>query len=182
MRQYVAVMVLAALAFGLRADVARAQMPTVTETYDIDPAPCDGLDLNGIDYAFSVGGAPNLDCEAGTGAGPVSTNNISAPNIEGTADGVLTLTFEVPTTRFSFGVAQNAVGAPQTVSISLFRPGAGLLRDSVSLTTTEDPYFVGGHYMYDGPAVKTVSISFSNAGDRFAVDNVTYFRPPGTSE
>jgi len=153
----------------------------VTETFDISPVSCNGLNLNGVLYSFTVGGSPNSDCVAGLFFGPGSTNNIQPPNIEGNASGVLTLTFDNPTTYFEFGVAQSVVGVPQSVVISADRPGVGRLRQEVQLTTTNDPFFVGGRFIYSGPAVKTVTISFSNSGGRFAVDNVKYFRPPGQS-
>ena len=157
-----------------------AEMNVVTESYDeMAPAFCDGLFLNGVTYGFTIGGIPSQDCGAGTFVGPGYTNNIESPNIEGNASGVLYLSFETPTTVFGFGVAQSTGRSPQEVTINLNRPGAGLLRESVDLETTVDPYFVGGYYYYDGPAVKTVSISFSNMNGRFALDNLEYFMPPG---
>lgn len=163
---------------------AFADMPVFIETYNIaPPVPCDGMNRNGVGYAFTVGGAPSWDCLAGTG-GPGNTNNITFPNIEGNAAGVLHLTFDVPTTKFGFGVAQSTLLTPQpnSVIVHLNRPGVGLLRQEVPLTTTADPYFVGGRYDYDGPAVKTVTIQFSGPYTRFVLDNLTYFRPRGQSK
>jgi hypothetical protein len=172
---------LAVLALSMwAASQAMAEKPIFTETYDVDPVPCEGLELDGIAYSFTVAGAPNLDCTAGTFAGPGVTNNINAPNIEGTAVGVLHLTFDVPTTVFGFGVAKLAsLPQAESVIVDLFRPGAGILREEVAVDTTNDPLFVGGRYDYDGPAVKTVTIHHSGSFSRFALDNVTYFRPPG---
>ena len=157
-------------------------MPIFTQTYDIPTASCDGLYLDGISYAFTVGGAPSADCDAGTFIGPGVTNNISFPNIEGTSAGVLHFTFDVPTTKFGFGVAQSTSTGPQTVLVNLYRPGVGLLREQVPLSITNDPGFVGGRYDYDGPAVKTVTIVFTATTPRFALDFVTHFRPPGQSK
>ncbi len=164
---------------ALAVSIGFAAMNVVTQTYNILPVACDGLALSGVNYAFTIGPAPSADCIAGTFIGPGVTNNINAPNIEGSASGVLHLAFDVPTTKFGFGVAQNTFASPQAVIINLNRPGVGLLRQSVNLTTTNDPGFVGARFDYDGPAVKTTTISFSNIGGRFAVDNVTHFRPPG---
>jgi hypothetical protein len=163
-----------------------AAKPIFTQTYNL-PAPvrCEGLDRDGVTYSFTVGGAPSLDCLAGTFAGPGITNNMSFPNIEGTSAGVLHLTFDVPTTDFGFGVARSITGPPSltdSVIIDLFRPGAGLLREELLLDPTPDPNFVGGRFDYEGPAVKTVTIAFRTPPvTRFAIDNVTYFRPPGQS-
>lgn len=156
--------------------------PTLTQTYDIAPQACEGLDLDGVTYSFTVAGAPSGDCIAGTIIGPGSTNNIEAPNIEGTSAGTLHLTFDVPTTKFGFGAALNTFDSPQnqSVIVHLNRPGIGLLREEVLLDATSDPNFVGGRFDYNGPAVKTLTIQFSSGSFvRFAVDNVTYFLPPG---
>ena len=127
-------------------------------------------------YSFAIGGAPSLDCAAGTSAGPGVTNNVQAPNIEGNATGVLTLTFGTPTSTFGFGVAQSTGGSPQTQSVivDLFSPGVGELRQELSLTTTSDPNFVGGRFDYNGPAVASASIRFSGAFARFVLDGTTY--------
>jgi len=160
-----------------------AEKNIVTETYDTGHFPCDGTSLTGINYGFLMGAAPNADCAIGTTSGPSETYNIAEPNIEGHSTGVLHLSFDVPTTDFGFGVAQNVTTSfNQSVIIHLNRPGVGLLREMVDLTTTVDPFFVGARYDYHGPAIKTVTVSFSNLGGRFAIDNVTYFRPPGRSK
>ena len=169
---------------GLTTSTALADKNIFTETFNILPAPCEGLQLAGATYSFTVAGVPNLDCEAGTFVGPGHTNHIQAPNIEGTAAGVLHLTFDVPTTHFDFGVAESTLRSPQSVVVDLNRPGVGMLRQEVDLITTNDPLFVGAGFVYDGPAVKTVAISFPVGGGfaRFAVDNVSYFRPPGQTK
>lgn len=159
-----------------------AAMPIFTQTYDILPEDCEGLYLDGVSYAFTIGGAPSGACSAGTFIGPGVTNNIEAPNIEGPSAGVLHLTFDVPTTKFGFGVGQSTNIGPQTVIINLYRPGVGLLREQVLLDITIDPAFVGGRYDYKGPAVKTVTIQFNNTFTLFVLDNVSYFRPPGQTD
>lgn len=162
---------------------AQGGAPTFVETYSPAGAePCEGLTLHGITYSFTVGGAPSLDCDARTWIGPGVTNNIQAPNIEGTAAGVLHLTLDVPTTSFGFGVARSIpnLGSNDSVIIDLYRPGAGLLREEIFLNPTADPLFTGGRYDYKGPAVKTVAIAFRTPPAlRFVLDNLTYFRPPG---
>lgn len=159
---------------------AFAAMPAFVETYDVPTTPCEGLILDGVAYAFTVAGAPSLDCGAGTGIGPGITNDINAPNIEGNSAGVLHLTFDHPTTEVDFGIAQDIFSPPNnSVTINLYRPGVGLLRQELSLTTTNDPDFLGGHFTYRGPAVKSVTIQFPGDFSRFALDNLSYFRPPG---
>lgn len=148
--------------------------PLFVETYNISMAPCDGLELHGVTYAYTVADVPSTACNAGTNAGPGVTNNIQAPNIEGSAAGVLRLRFKVPTGTFGFGVAQNTGIVPQIVTVDLFRPGIGELREELTLTETRDPTFVGGRFEYEGPAVSEVTIRFTSPATRFAIDNVTY--------
>ena len=172
------------LSFGTQS--IRAEKNIFTETYDLaQPQPCEGLDWDGVSYSFSIGGAPSADCTAGTTIGPGNTNDIQTPNIEGNAAGALHLRFDVPTTQFSLGVALSTSTSPQqdSVIIDLYRPGAGLLSQEVQLTATSDPGFVGSHFNYDGPAIRTATIRFANghAFSRFALDNVSYFRSPGQS-
>jgi hypothetical protein len=171
--------ILLVMLFSFSASIFAA-MPIFTQTYDLDEfVYCEGLYLDGMSYSFTVSGIPDMDCGAPLG-GPGNTNNITFPNIEGTTSGILHLTFDVPTTKFGFGVAMSASGNfDESVTVNLFRPGAGLLRDTIFLDTTPDPNFTGGRYDYNGPAVKTVTIQFSRVGGRFALDNVYYFRPPG---
>jgi len=169
-----------AILFALSASVS-ADMPIFTQTYDLGAFEfCEGLYLDGVTYSFTVAGIPNVDCGAPLG-GPGDTNNVDGPIIEGTSDGILHLTFDVPTTKFGFGVAMaiDEASITNAVTVSLYRPGAGILRETIFLDTTPDPFFTGGRYDYDGPAVKTVTIEFNPTGTRMALDNVSYFRPPG---
>ena len=149
--------------------------PIFVQMFNLANVACNGLKVAGVAYSFTVGGAPGADCRAGTLAGPGVTNNIQAPNIEGTGAGVLRLEFKSPTGRFGFGVAQSTAVLPQTVTVDLFGPGTGALRQEIVLSATRDPSFVGGRFEDDGPAVTEVTISFSSTLARFVVDNVTYF-------
>lgn len=167
--------------------VAQGGRPVFTETYGPPAAatPCEGLTLNGVTYAFTIGGTLSLDCNARTLVGPVNTNNIQSPNIEGNAAGVLHLTFDTPTTVVEFGVARSIpnLGTTDTVIVDLYRPGIGLLREELFLDPTADPLFAGGRFEYQGPAVKTLTIAFRTPPAlRFVVDNLTYFRPPGQAK
>ena len=151
-----------------------AARPVVTETYNIPEHECNGLRLEGVSYSFTTGGTPSSDCQAGTFTGPFSTNHLSAPNIEGNAAGVLTLSFAVPTTIVRFGFALDT-GTPQAegVTVRLYAPGRGVLRKAASSSATNDPSFVGGEFEYAGAAIRSVTIAFAGA-PRFALDNLVY--------
>jgi hypothetical protein len=170
-------------AFNFRFSLVLSE-PVVTgnpfvQTFNVPSAPCDGLELDGVTYGFTIGGTASTDCTVGT-VGPGVSNNIQAPNIEGNATGVLALAFANPTSTFGFGVAQSTSASPQpqSVIVDLFSPGVGTLRQELLLTTTADPTFVGGRFDYDGPAVQSATIRFSGAFLRFVIDGVTY-RLPG---
>jgi hypothetical protein len=149
------------------------------QTFNTSLAPCNGLELDGVTYAFTVAAVPSPDCAAGTATGPGVTNNIQAPNLEGNAAGVLSLTFATPTSIFGFGVAQSTLTSPQpqSVLVDLFSPGVGTLRDELTLTTTGDPVVVGGRFDYNGPAVTSATIRFSGPFLRFVLDGMTYQLP-----
>jgi len=147
--------------------------PLFVQTFDFASVLCDGLERDGVNFEFTINGVPSADCRAGTTNGPGVTNNIQAPNIEGSGLGVLRLRFKSPTTRVGFGAAQSTTLLPQSVTVDLYGPGSGLLRDELVLVATRDPSFVGGRFDYDGPAVTEVTIRFSNA-TRFVIDNLTY--------
>lgn len=176
--------VIGAATILLTESYAFADKPIFTETYD-NPRDvvCEGLNLNGVMYSFTINGEPAGDagdCIAGILSGPGETNNINPPNMLGNTAGVLHLRFEVPTTEFGFGVAVGiATPHPEgdIVIISLNRPGIGLLQEEVILEPNPDPFFPGGRFDYSGPAIRTVTIQFRTGSTRFAIDNVEYFSP-----
>jgi len=165
------------LAFSVAlASDALAKQPIFTQTFDdIEPGPCDGLELDGVTYNAFPTGDPDRDCNAGVET--PTTNNIQSPGIQSDGDRVLNLTFDSPTTVFGFGVAQlDSATNLQSVVVELYRPGKGMLRQVVFLDTSIDPEFSGARYDYTGPAVKSVTIKTNDAFSfpRIAIDNITY--------
>jgi hypothetical protein len=86
------------------------------------------------------------------------------------------MTFGHPTTIVGFGYALNS--ATTGVTVDLFGPGASGLRKVVLLSPEPDPAFLGGRFNYSGAAISRVTVQFGGES-RFALDNLTYFRPPG---
>jgi hypothetical protein len=110
----------------------------------------------------------------------------SSPLIAGTTAGILHIAFDHPTAAFGFGIARTAAGAGGVVTdhrvvVELFRPGSERLRQELTLQPSVPPFPgpSGGRFDYRGPAVQSVDISFPGEVSRFAIDNVTYVRPPG---
>jgi hypothetical protein len=174
-RALVAIAAAGVALLALGAGQSFAAKPSFTETYNIPQQACDGLNLAGVTYSFTVAEAPSSDCQAGTTVGPGTTNNIEPPNIEGNAEGVLTMNFAHPTTIVGFGFALST-GTPQPngVTVELFGPGRSGLRRVVPANAEPDPAFVGGRFNYRGPAISRVTVSFAGS-ERFAIDNLTYF-------
>ncbi len=88
------------------------------------------------------------------------------------------MTFDQPTTVVEFGVALNTFQSlPAGVTVDLHRPGRGLLRQTISLSTSPNPSFTEGLFSYTGPAVKTVVITVDSANAfRFALDNLDFHK------
>ncbi len=156
-----------------------AKKPIFTEEFNIELVACEGLELDGVTYSFTVAGVPDINCNAGSGC--PTTNNILPPCVQYGTPGVLHLRFDRPTTVFGFGVAQLSFETNvQSVIVDLFRPGSGMLREEVFLDTSVAPTFSGARYDYQGPAVRSVSIRISEEFSfPVAIDNITYFRSPG---
>lgn len=167
---------------GLITTPAIAKMKLTTLTFDEIPTQVvDGLSYSGVTFAFTVNGVPSTDAYYNR-AGPGQIAYLQDPSLEGTDYGVLTLTFDKPTTVIEFGVARNTYGTYSNgATVELYRPGVGHLRESVMLETAPEVYWTEGWFSYTGPAVKTVVIYFEplpSYSSRFAIDNLTFHKHP----
>ncbi|MCA9963413.1 MAG: hypothetical protein KC423_04190 [Anaerolineales bacterium] len=162
---------------------AFAKKPLTTLLFDEVPfQPIDGLKVNGVDFQFQVNGTPSNDARYNTAGLPPLFEYVQCPCLEGNSRGVLTMTFDKPTTEIEFGVALNTVfPLPEGVTVELYRPGAGMLRQTVSLETSNEIFFTEGMFSYSGPAVKTMVITFDwFHAARFILDNLTYHEHPNS--
>ena len=93
-------------------------------------APVDGLTFDGVTFGFQVGGSPSNDAEfGGLDLGPFPFDHLDGLALEGSALGVLTLDFAIPTSFLSFGVALNGT-APSPIlgaTVSLFDAADSLI-------------------------------------------------------
>jgi len=109
--------------------------------------------------------------------GPGITGNISPPNLVSISDpGGVALIVSLPNlaTQFGYGYALRAeISVPAATTIDLFAGSTPV--GSISFTGIPDPTFTGG---FAGVASNTpfdrAVLTFSNLGDAFAVDNVTF--------
>jgi hypothetical protein len=178
MKRFVVLLsLLVLLPFAFSAPVQAAK-PVTTLTFDELPfQPVDGLSFGGVTFGFQIGGVPSTDANYAS-AGPGSITFIDDPSLEGNAEGVLTLTFDKPTTVLEFGVARSCtcVLSPG-VAVELFKPGAaGHSRGVMTVTTTPIISFSEALFSYSGPAIKTAVLTFPSAGlaTRFVIDNLKF--------
>jgi len=109
--------------------------------------------------------------------GPGTTGNIMPPNLVSLSDpNGVALIVSLPhlASQFGYGYAINAaVSVPAATTIELFAGATPI--GSISFTGIPDPLFTGGFagVASDTPFDRAV-LTFSDVGDAFAVDNVTF--------
>ena len=183
MRRFVLLLsLLVLLPFAFSAP-ALAAKPVTTLTFDELPSqPVDGLSFSGVTFGFQIGGVPSADAYYG-GSGPGSIAFVQDPSLEGNSGGVLTLTFDQPTTVLEFGIARScSCTLTPGISVELFKPGAaGRSRSLITATTSPVVSFSEALFSYSGPAIQTALVTFPSAGlaTRFALDNLKFHQGDG---
>lgn len=131
----------------------------------------DGNMIEDVSFGFTVNGMPSND--ATIASGPGDTNNITVANIEGDADGVLSMLFTTPISRLGYGWASD--GDPSWSVIQLFDEDDESL-GSLTFNGVLDPDFVGGFagVYSDVPFVRADVTWTVTGGTRFALDNVHF--------
>ena len=183
-RYFVVSLLLTVALVVITAGPVLAKKPLTTLTFDELPSqPVDGLNFNGVTFGFQIiNGVPSLDaryCEVGPG----QLTYVQEPSLEGNTLGILTLTFDQPTTVVEFGVALATIFSPPPtppaadVTVDLYRPGKGWIRQNITLATSPIITFSEGLFSYSGPAVKTVVITFDQIrAPRFTLDNLKFHK------
>ena len=155
-----------------------AEMPLDTLSFDeIAFQPVNGLNYGGVAFAFEIANLPSADANYNS-SGPGQVEYVQDPSLEGNAAGVLTIIFDQPTTRISFGVAVSCHNCTldDSVSVGVYRPGKGTLRTTVAMDTIPEVSWSEGWFEYEGPAVKTITVAFQGPFMRFALDNFSFHR------
>jgi hypothetical protein len=106
---------------------------------------------------------------------------VQDPSLEGNSGGVLTLTFDQPTSVLDFGIARSCVCTlTPGVSVELFKRGApGRARQVITQTTSPVVSFSEALFSYSGPAVQTAVITFPSSGFALALDNLKFHQGEG---
>jgi len=141
-----------------------------------DNTEANGLVLDGVLFQVTKNGSSTNGIVIVDG-GPGTTGNITPPNLVSISDldGVaLIISLPNLASQFGYGYAINAgVSVPAATTIELFAGATPI--GSISFTGIPDPIFTGGFagVASDTPFARAV-LTFSNAGDAFAIDNVTF--------
>lgn len=133
-----------------------------------------GLSFAGVNFFFEVGGQSSSDAFFNSG-GPGSITHVQDPSLEGTTDGILTLTFDAPTPVLEFGVAINVsqVLSPGVI-VELLGPDGDLI-ERIAVTTSPLVSFTEARVRHEGALVGTAVIDFQPPfTTRFALDNLTF--------
>jgi hypothetical protein len=147
-----------------------------------DGTEANGLVVNGVLFQVTKNGLSTNGIVSVDG-GPGKTGNITPPNLVtvGSPNGIaLIVSLPNLATQFGYGYALNAaVSIPVATTIELFADAAPV--GSISFAGIPDPDFTGG---FAGVASNTpfdrAVLTFSNLGDAFAVDKVTFARTVST--
>jgi hypothetical protein len=143
-----------------------------------------GLVLNGVLFQVTKNGLPTNGIVI-VDAGPGLTGNIAPPNLVSVFDiNGVALIVSLPdlTTQFGYGYAINAqVPVPAATTIQLFAGSTPI--GSISFAGIPDPNFTGGFAgVASDTAFDRAVLTFSDLGDAFAVDNVTFARTVADQE
>lgn len=183
MRRFVLLLsLLVLLPFAFSAPALAAKPVTTLTFTELPVQPVDGVSVSGVTFGFEIGGVSSADANYG-GFGPGSITFVQDPSLEGNSGGVLTLTFDRPTTVLEFGIARSCICTlTPGVSVELFKPGAAdRSRGVMSMTTRPVAIFSEAHFSYSGPAIQTAVITFPSpeVAPRFALDNLTFQQGEG---
>jgi len=156
-----------------------ASAPVIDFSALANNAEANGLIVDGVLFQVTRNGLPTSGIVVVDGGGPGTTGNISPPNLisnpfsdlEGVA---LIVSLPNLAIQFGYGYAINAkASVPGATTIELFAGSTSV--GSIPFTGIPDPIFAGGFagVASDTPFDRAV-LTFSDVGDAFAVDKVTF--------
>ena len=141
-----------------------------------DGTQANGLIVSGVLFQVTKNGSSTNGIVVVDG-GPATTGNISPPNLVSISDlNGVALIVSLPNlaTQFGYGYAIRAgISVPAATTIDLFAGSTPV--GNIPFTGIPDPFFTGGFagVASDTPFDRAV-LTFSDVGDAFAVDNVTF--------
>lgn len=179
MRRFAKGLGLALVALTLSLALPQAALAETITFSEIAPtANINGVTIMGVTFSFTIGGVPSGMASIGMNTGPGLTPFNMPPNIEGAANGILTLDFASPVDMLSFG-SHIATAGPVTpgLTVQLFDPSLAPIGGPIPLNMLPAPLFAGGQFNYTGAPVRRAVIDFNEAQaqlGRFTVDTITF--------
>ena len=141
-----------------------------------DNTEANGVVLDGVLFQVTTNGSSTNGIVVVDG-GPGTTGNITPPNLVSLSDpNGVALIVSLPNLAIQFGYGYAILAGasvPAATTIELFAGATSI--GSISFTGIPDPIFTGGFagVASDTPFDRAV-LTFSDVGDAFAVDNVTF--------
>ena len=167
-----------ALSAAFAAEPARA-----AELIDFSEVPLntrvDGAKIEGVTFNFTVNNVASPLATV-TMTGPGTTTITKAPNIEGPANGVLSLAFGTPVRDFGFSfITSTNQGSPNGLTVTMHDANGGTSSQTFATTTIGA---FSGVRVDNVPAVPVVRLvidpNTALNGARFAIDNVNFTPVP----
>jgi hypothetical protein len=148
-----------------------------TLTFDEVPfQSVDDLTFAGVTFDFKIGGSDSNEAFYNS-FGPGTLTYVDDPSLTGSSDGVLTLSFSVPTSILEFGVALSSFDSLSPgARVELFDAQSSSLGVmSVNVSTLSGALgFAENRFQYVGTPVSKAILGFELPAASFALDNLTY--------
>lgn len=144
---------------------------------ELTTRPLNGVSLKGVTFGFTINGVASTDAVFNTLTGPGGVPPfIIPPNAEGNALGILSFTFDAPSSAISFGLARSVPSGTSGATIELFSGATSLGTTSLVLTNQASVNFPEALFTSSATNVTRGTISFTNptAAPRFALDNFAF--------
>jgi hypothetical protein len=153
----------------------------------VGPTVANGVDALGVTFGFTENGLASTNATYGDTT--IDTTGLdlaplSSPLLLGNSDGVLTLTFDAPSTFLFFDIAfTDPSGLGGTVTIN----GTGNSFTSAGTSGFDGLFSIGNFMWTPSSSFTQATIAFDNSwpsGTQFAIDNLAYDEPSasGTPE
>lgn len=137
--------------------------------------PINGLSVGGVNFGFTLNGSPSLEANYRS-AGPGPGICWDGTNIEGNANGIMSISFDTPTPSVDFALVMST-GASLSPGFTItYKNTSGVVIDVIPVDTSPltGSSFTAACYSYESTdCIKSLEIDFNYDG-RFAFDNLTY--------
>ena len=162
---------------------AAVQAPVNIHFGEIPTTAADGVSVAGVTFDYKIGALDSVSATFGAanvGFGPGNSVYLTDPVLEGDASGVLTMDFSSPATNLSFAVARDTGNSvSNAVRVTLFDTNLTVI-SITDVAITPLVQFSEGLFNYSGTVgIRRARLDFTVAssllaGDRFAIDNVSF--------